>query len=157
MAGSMAAFTINDAFMKLASENLPFYQQIFMRGVLITIGLAVLAGMWGHLSFKPTAKDRVLTTVRTLAEAIGTIFFLTALYSIPIANLSAILQALPLTVTLAAAVFLGAPVGWRRLMAILGGFIGVAIIIRPGLEGFTIYSLYGVAAVVAEICEWLPD
>ncbi len=146
---SMAAFTVNDALMKLASPNLPFYQQIFMRGVLITVGLIILAGIWGHLSFKPNRKDRILTTLRTLAEAIGTVFFLTALFSIPIANLAAILQALPLTVTLAAAVFLGEPVGWRRMAAILVGFVGVSIIIRPGMDGFSIYSLYGVAAVIA--------
>lgn len=146
---SMAAFTVNDAFMKLAAPNLPFFQQIFMRGVLITLGLTVLAALWGQLRFRPSRKDSVLTVLRTLAEAMGTLFFLTALFSMPIANLSAILQALPLTVTLAAAVFLGEPVGWRRLLAILVGFIGVAIIIRPGMDGFTIYSVYGVAAVVA--------
>ncbi|MCF2873020.1 DMT family transporter [Octadecabacter sp. G9-8] len=146
---SMAAFTVNDALMKLASSNLPFFQQIFMRGVLITIGLTILAHFWGHLRFRPSRKDRALTALRTAAEAIGTIFFLTALFSIPIANLSAILQALPLTVTLAAAIFLGEPVGWRRIAAILVGFIGVAIIIRPGLDGFTIFSIYGVGAVIA--------
>lgn len=146
---SMAAFTVNDALMKLAAPNLPFFQQIALRGVMITIGLTILAAMWGHLSFKPSRKDRALTAVRTLAEAVGTIFFLTALFIIPLANLSAILQALPLTVTLAAAIFLGEPVGWRRLAAILVGFIGVAIIIRPGMDGFSVYSLYGVAAVIA--------
>lgn len=146
---SMAAFTVNDALMKLASPDLPFFQQVFMRGVMITAGLAALAATWGHLSFRPSRRDRILTTLRTLAEAVGTVFFLTALYSIPIANLSAILQALPLTVTLAAAAFLGEPVGWRRLVAILVGFVGVAIIIRPGMEGFTIHSLFGVAAVIA--------
>jgi len=146
---SMTAFTINDALMKLAAPNLPFYQQIFMRGVMITLGLTILAAIWGHLSFRPNRKDRALTLLRTLAEAIGTVFFLTALFSIPIANLSAILQALPLTVTLAAAIFLGEPVGWRRMAAIVVGFVGVTIIIRPGMDGFSIYSLYGVAAVIA--------
>lgn len=145
---SMAAFTVNDALMKLASPDLPFFQLIVMRGALITIGLTVLAALWGHLRFKPSGRDRLLVTLRTLAEAIGTYFFLTALFVIPLANLSAILQALPLTVTLAAAVFLGEPVGWRRMIAIFIGFLGVMIIIRPGLEGFNIYSLYGVAAVL---------
>jgi S-adenosylmethionine uptake transporter len=78
----------------------------------------------------------------------STIFFLTALFSIPLANLSAILQSLPLTVTLAAAIFFGEPVGWRRFVAIGIGFVGVTIIIRPGMDGFSVYSLYGVAAVI---------
>ncbi len=146
---SMTAFTVNDAMMKLAAPNLPFFQQIFMRGCLITLGLFVLALVSGHMTFRISRRDRILSLVRTAAEAIGTVFFLTALFSIPIANLSAILQALPLTVTLAAALFFGETVGWRRIAAILVGFIGVAIIIRPGLDGFTIYSLYGVGTVVA--------
>ena len=146
---SMTAFTVNDALMKLASPGLPFFQQIFMRGCLITLGLYLLARMWGHLAHRPSPRDRVLTGLRTLAEAVATLFFLAALYSMPIANLSAILQALPLTVTLAAALFLREQVGWRRIAAIMIGFIGVGIIIRPGMDGFTIYSVYGVAAVVA--------
>ncbi|MGJ8623419.1 MAG: DMT family transporter [Yoonia sp.] len=145
---SMAGFTVNDALMKLSASNIPFFQLIFMRGVLISLGLTVLAAMWGHLSFRPNRQDRFLTALRTLAEAVGTVLFMTALFSMPLANLVAILQALPLTVTLAAAVFLGAPVGWRRLAAILVGFVGVTIIIRPGVDGFSIYSLYGIAAVM---------
>jgi S-adenosylmethionine uptake transporter len=47
-----------------------------------------------------------------------------------------------------AALFLGEPVGWRRWSAIIIGFIGVLIIIRPGTEGFSLYSLWGLAAVV---------
>lgn len=148
MALSMAAFTINDALMKVAAPNLPFFQQIVLRGVIITFGLFVLAAFWGHLGYRPSGRDRALTALRTLAEIFSTIFFLTALFSISLANLSAILQALPLTVTLAAAVFQGEHVGWRRLVAIGIGFIGVTIIIRPGMDGFNVYSLYGVAAVI---------
>lgn len=146
---SMTAFTVNDALMKLAAPDLPFFQQIFMRGLMITVGLYALAAMWGHLTYKPSRRDRMLTALRTGAEAVGTVFFLTALFVIPIADLSAILQALPLTVTMAAALFLGESVGWRRMVAICVGFIGVMIIIRPGMSVFNVYSLYGVAAVLA--------
>jgi len=74
-------------------------------------------------------------------------FFLTALFNMPIANVTAILQALPLTITLAAALFFGDPIGWRRMSAILVGFVGVMLIVRPGAADFTIYSLYVLAAV----------
>ncbi len=39
--------------------------------------------------------------------------------------------------TLAAALFLGEPLGWRRMTAILVGLCGVLLIVRPGAEGFT--------------------
>ncbi|MBU2992055.1 DMT family transporter [Octadecabacter sp. 1_MG-2023] len=148
MSASMAAFTINDVLMKLAAPNLPFFEQIFLRGVMISLGLFVLAAMWRQLQYKLSPQDRALTVLRTLAEIVSTVFFLKALMNMPIANLSAILQALPLTVTLAAALFFREQVGWRRMVAIAVGLVGVTIIIRPGAEGFSAYSLYGVAAVV---------
>lgn len=144
---SMTAFTVNDTFMKLASDGIPFFQSIFVRGAMISAGLLIYAGLRGQLRYRPARRDWVIIGLRTFAEAAGTVVFLTALYRMPIANLSAILQALPLTVTLAAALFLREPVGWRRLSAILIGFIGVLLIIQPGTDGFTIYALYGVIAV----------
>lgn len=149
MMTSMSAFTVNDALMKLASDDVAFFQAIAMRGMMITVGLLILAYLRGQLTYRPNAKDWGLISIRTVAEAIGTIFFLTALFKMPIGNLSAILQALPLTVTLAAALFFGEAVGWKRLIAILVGFVGVVLIIQPGTDGFTFYSLLGVAAVIA--------
>jgi drug/metabolite transporter (DMT)-like permease len=77
----------------------------------------------------------------------GTVCYLTALMHIPIANATAILQALPLAVTLGAAVFLKEPVGWKRYTAIAVGFAGVLIIVRPGAEGFDAFALLAVIAV----------
>jgi drug/metabolite transporter (DMT)-like permease len=54
----------------------------------------------------------------------------------PIANASAILQSLPLVVTFGAALFFKEPVGWRRWLAILVGFAGVLVIVRPGTAAF---------------------
>ena len=55
---------------------------------------------------------------------------------------------------MAAALFLAEPVGWRRWNAIGVGFVGVMIIVRPGLEGFSIYSL---SALFAIACITLRD
>jgi drug/metabolite transporter (DMT)-like permease len=61
-----------------------------------------------------------------------------------------VLQALPLAVTMGAALIYGETVGWRRWMSIIVGFAGVAIIVRPGFEGFSVYSL--VALVCVAFC-----
>jgi len=45
------------------------------------------------------------------------------------------------------ALFLGEAVGWKRVSAILLGFVGVIMIVQPGAEGFSVYSLYALAAV----------
>jgi len=54
---------------------------------------------------------------------------------------------MPLGITLAGAVFLGEKVGWRRYGAILIGFSGVMLIVRPGSDGFDFYSVYALISV----------
>jgi S-adenosylmethionine uptake transporter len=66
----------------------------------------------------------------------------------PIANATAILAALPLSVTVAAAVFLKEPLGWRRISAVLVGFVGVMLIVQPGTDGFNVFSLSALLAVL---------
>lgn len=147
MVGSMTAFTVNDAFMKALSDSLPLFQAIFLRAIGVTLFLAAFAWSQGGLTLRVGASDRKLIALRCVAEVSAALLFIYALFNMPLANATAILQALPLTVTLAGAVFLGEPVGWRRLLAIVIGFLGVLLIVQPGSDGFTIYSLYVLAAV----------
>lgn len=144
---SMAAFILNDTMMKLVSDELTLFQAIFLRGIGATTLIALLALARGELIRRVEARDRRTLAFRTLGEIGGTICFLTALFNMPIANATAILQAMPLAVTLAAALFLGEPVGWRRYTAIAVGFVGVLVIVRPGTEGFNVYSFWAVVAV----------
>ncbi len=148
---SMLAFTVNDSFMKAVTQTLPLFQAITLRGVISVIALLGIAQAMGGLRLWPARRDRVVIAWRSLAEVGGTVFFLVALTQLPLANLSAIMQVLPLAVALAAAVFLGAPIGWRRMTAILAGFVGVMIIIRPGASSFNIWSMLGLAAVVCVV------
>ncbi len=147
MMASMAAFTLNDALMKMLAGEIPLFQLIFLRGVLTSVAVAVIAWRMGVLRTRLPRRDAILVGWRILAECCAAYFFLTALFNMPLANVTAILAALPLIITLCAAVFFGEPIGWRRIMAILMGFAGVMLIIRPGTDGFTVYSLYGLAAV----------
>lgn len=147
MMGSMAGFTLNDACVKLLAADLPLFQVVFLRGVTTTVMMAVMVWALGGLNFRIPPRDRGRVFWRTVTEIAAMVAFLTALINMPIANVTAILSALPLTVTLAAYVFLGEPVGWRRLVAILIGFVGVMLIVQPGGDGFTIYALVALGAV----------
>ena len=150
MLGAMAGFVFNDAFMRVVLEDLPLPQAVFLRGLILTFLLGVLAFHKGVIFFKPAPRDGWRIRLRTFAEVIGTFLFLTALTRMPFANISAIMQVIPLAVTLGAALFLGTPIGWRRITAILVGFLGVLIIVRPGTEGFSLASLLvlGVVGIV---------
>jgi drug/metabolite transporter (DMT)-like permease len=86
--------------------------------------------------------------LRALCEMMATLTFLGALVHMPLANASAVLQALPLAVTMGAALFLGERVRWRRWLAIAIGFVGVMVIVQPGYEGFTVFSLLALLCVV---------
>ncbi len=132
MTGSMAAFTFNDAFMKSLGEHLPLFQAIFLRGIGTTLFLIALTVWMRQVRLAASRRDWTLMIIRAVSEMGGAWFFITALFHMPFANLSAILQALPLAVTLAGAVFLGESVGWRRMTAILIGFAGVMLIVRRG-------------------------
>ncbi len=144
---AMGAFTVNDTCMKAVTASLPLYEAIFLRGFLTMTAIAIIGWRAGTLMFRVAAEDRIWLFLRTVGEIGGTVTFLTALRHLPLANLSAILQSLPLAVTLAAALWLHEPVGWRRLSAICVGFVGVLLIIRPGTQGFDRWALLGVISV----------
>ena len=147
MTMAMLGFTLNDACMKAATVDLPVFQAIVMRGALTTLALGAMGLGTGALRLSLRGDDRWWIAFRTFGEVAGTFTFLLALKHMPIANLSAILQCLPLAVTLAAAVILREKVGWRRMTAIGVGFIGVMLIVRPGTEGFDRWSLLGLLSV----------
>jgi drug/metabolite transporter (DMT)-like permease len=144
---SMAGFSLNDAFLKTVAGELPLFQAVFLRGLIVVALTGALGWSQGAFAYRPGRRDRRLIGWRCLGEIGGTICFLTALFNMPIANASAILQSVPLAVTLGAALFLGEPVGWRRYLAIGVGFMGVLVIVRPGAEGFNAYALWAVAAI----------
>lgn len=152
MCCSMLSFTVNDSLMKAASQTLPLFQAIALRGMVATLALVLIARVTtGHLRLVPPGKDAPKVALRSVSEVAATATFLTALTHMPLANMSAILQSLPLAITLGAAVFLKEPVGWRRLVAILVGFCGVLLIVKPGTEGFTIWSVLGLISVACVV------
>jgi S-adenosylmethionine uptake transporter len=140
-------FTANDTMMKFLFGEIPLFQAVLLRGLLSLPMIAYLAHRRAQLFVRASRHDISIALIRAGAEIGATICFLTALANMPLANIIAILQTLPLSLTMVAALFLGEPVGWRRWSAIVVGFIGVLIIIRPGTDGFSLYSLWGLAAV----------
>lgn len=140
MAISMAGFTANDAIVKMVSDSMNMAQIMFIRGLFATLLIGVLAWHGGALRNARALLDPMVA-LRSASEVFATITFLVALANLPLANVSAILQALPLAVTMGAAIVFSEPVGWRRWLAIAAGFTGVMVIVRPGMEGFNAFSL----------------
>jgi len=147
MVGSMLGFAFEDLFLKRAASVLPPGQVIAM------MGAAGAACFWlvAAKRREPILCRAALSApalIRAVSEALATMLYVTALALIPLSINSALLQASPLVVTMAAAIFLREPVGWRRWSAILAGFVGVLIILRPFGDGFEVAGLLTVACVV---------
>jgi drug/metabolite transporter (DMT)-like permease len=137
---AMAAFVINDTLLKVTVAWLPTGEVIFLRGVFTTLLCGALIARSGIFWALPHAlTPRVIG--RAVADVGAAIFFLLALMQMPFGDAYAILQFTPLAITAAAALFLGAKVGWRRWSAAVLGLIGVLIIVRPGGAAFNAYSL----------------
>ena len=148
---AMLAFTLNDTCMKVVMDRLPLFQVITIRGVMATAGLLAIALAAGQLRLTLGRNDTRIIALRTLAEIAASLLFLAALVHMPLANLTSIMQSVPLAVTLAGALVFGDRVGWRRMTAILVGFAGVMLIVKPGTEVFDIWSVMGLGAVLAVV------
>ena len=148
MMASMACFTLNDTLIKLTDGDVPLFQLLVLRGALTIALICALAGRVWTIHFNIMRRDWMWIFLRSGAELVATYCFLTALFHMPLANVTAILQALPLTVTLASAVLLGERFGAQRGAMICLGFVGVMLIVRPGGDGFNVWSLYALGAVV---------
>ncbi len=142
----MAAFAVEDLFLKRAATALPPGQVIALMGAGGAFVFWIIAALRGQ----PILTLRALRgapLIRALSEAGATMFYVTALALIPLSINSALLQASPLVVTLGAALFLGEPVGWRRWSAILIGFVGVLIVLKPWDDAFEMAGILTVISV----------
>ncbi|QOZ27770.1 hypothetical protein XH93_32280 [Bradyrhizobium sp. CCBAU 51753] len=117
MTSAMATFNINDAITKMVSAEMNFGQVMMVRGWFAIVLIAALALYQGAL--RPLGALMIIPVVlRVAGEVGGTILLLAAIVNLPLANAMAIIQVLPLAITLGAALTFGESVGWRRWLAI---------------------------------------
>ncbi len=149
MALTMALYTANDAVVKMLGESLPLGAIISLRGVMImALILALVLIMPGHglASLRWLGNRAVL--IRAAWDTAVTILYLTALLHMPIANILAIMNLSPLAIIPLAAWRLGEAVGPRRILAVIAGFTGALLVVRPGTEGFNIWALLAFLAML---------
>lgn len=143
----MLGYVVNDAFVKKTVEDLDLFQTIFIRGLILVALLTLLARARGDHHRLRMLRDRRVGA-RIAIEAIGTCFFLLALSNLALADMTAVLQLVPLAVTFAAARLLREQVDWIRVATVLAGFVGVLFVVRPGSEGSSPWFLAAFAVVV---------
>lgn len=140
---SMLVFAMEDALIKALTRTLPASQVLGLLGIA---GLVVFGGLLRARGGRFWTRDLLAPAVllRNGAEAVAAVAIVLALALTELSTTAAILQAVPLFITLGAVLWLGESVGWRRSTAIALGFLGVLLVLRPGLDGFQPASLWAV-------------
>lgn len=147
MVAAMAAFAVEDMLIKFAARTVPVGQVLMIFGGGGMLVFAAMTKLRGERVFHPAILTKQIL-IRAMFEVMGRLFYTLAIAFTALSSASAILQATPLVVVAGAALIFGEQVGWRRWSAILVGFGGVLIILRPGLEAFTIASLLAVVGTI---------
>ncbi len=144
-----ALLTISDAGLKFLAQELPPGQIMFIRGVIASFALVMATlGTRGPSALMP--KKWRLHVARGMMAALATFTYLVGVTELPLATATSILFASPILLTAMAPVFIGESVGWRRWLAVVVGFIGVLIIVRPAGEAFQWASIMILLAALGE-------
>lgn len=147
MIASMLAFTLVDSMVKLLSSHMGVGQILCIFGVGTAVCFAVLAKsqrqtIWSSAYLHPSL------AVRCFGEILGGSCLVIALANTSLSAVTALVQFVPLLLTAMAMMVLGERRTVARIMAVLTGFAGTIIIIRPTIDGFDLYLLTGFFAAV---------
>lgn len=140
MIASMAAFAIEDAFLKTVTKQLPVGQVLMMFGAAGLCVFALMARRAGASIFQAQVLTKNML-FRAVFEFFGRLFYVLAIALTPMSSATAILQSAPLFVVLGARIFLREKVDAKTWIAIFLGLFGVLIILRPSAADFSLLSL----------------
>ena len=144
---SMGGFAIEDVFLKILSERIPVSQILIYVGSLAVFSLGILSKIKKIPILRYDVYSNRLFVIRAISDMIGAILMVTAISLMPLSTVSSILQTLPLLITFGAVLIFREKVGWRRWSAVFIGFVGVILILKPGLGDFQISSFVALLAV----------
>ncbi|HKL06392.1 MAG TPA: DMT family transporter [Roseovarius sp.] len=147
MVAAMAAFAVEDAFIKAASVTLPIGQVLVVFGTGGAIVFFLLAQLNGDTLYNSDVVSRPMR-IRALFEITGRLFYGLAIALTPLSAATVILQAAPLVVVAGAALIFREKVGWRRWAAIFIGLAGVIVIIKPGTDSFSALSILALIGMI---------
>ena len=128
---SIFFFSFMGVFIRKSSENIHIFEVIFFRNLLACIIIIPLMYGSGLDSFKMYRPG--LFVWRAIFVSIGMFAGFSALTLIPLAQATAISFTTPIFVTILAIFIFGDVIKYRRIAAILIGFIGMLIIVQPGV------------------------
>jgi drug/metabolite transporter (DMT)-like permease len=131
----MAFLSVNDALAKTLTQQYSPIQILFLRNLIALPVALIMARALGGASALRSGRPAV-HFLRGALWVGATYMFFTSLTHLGLAEATALAFVAPLFITALSALLLRDPVGWRRWLAVLIGFAGVLIAIRPGTSSF---------------------
>ena len=138
---SMSGFAVEDLFLKILSSSVPVSQILIYVGISASSLLALISIIKRIPILSSDFYSNKFFVIRSIADMMGAVFIVTSISLMPLSTVSSILQALPLFITIGAVLIFKESVGWRRWSAVSLGFIGVLLILKPGINSFHFPSL----------------
>lgn len=140
-------FVFADLIMKDFLGTFPVWQLQFLRSFLGLIPFALIAWMFmGSNAFKAARPS--LHLIRGILGFIAYSTYYVALSYMPIAQTAALFYTSPILITLFSVPMLGEKLGIHRILAVVVGFCGVLVILRPDTDGFNPFSLLPILCAV---------
>ncbi len=144
---AVGLYSIMDAMVKWLGPNYPVLELVFFRSLFAFVPIAYV--LWRSRSFAGLRTSRPWGhAVRSLAGLISISMFFYAYTRMPLANVVAISFAAPLLVTALSVPLLGERVGWRRWSAVVVGFLGVIVMVKPGAGMFDEIAVLALSGTV---------
>lgn len=143
MMASTASFSAMIIAVRYLADTIPPFEQVFLRSVIsLAIGLPMVIRVWRETAqtFRPNALGR-LYAGRGLSTYIGVSAWFFAIAALPLAEAVALHFTLPIIGLILSVIVLREHITRARWMAVVIGFGGVLIILRPGAEAFDIMAL----------------
>jgi drug/metabolite transporter (DMT)-like permease len=140
MLAGIAMFSINDALGKWLLLDYSVGELLLIRSAAALLLLAPFIRNTGGAAFM-TAPRPALQVVRIIMSALETAMFFWAVSYLPLADTVTFYLAGPIYVTALSVILLGETVGWRRWSAVIVGFVGVVLALRPSAASFTLPAL----------------
>jgi drug/metabolite transporter (DMT)-like permease len=141
------AFVANDTCMKLAMDEAPPVQVLFLRGIAACLWCLPLILIMGQGRSMPHLLDKWVL-MRAGAEVAAVLSFVVALAHMAIGDITAITQTTPLLILIGVALIWREPIGSVRLILIIIGFVGAILVARPGSGAASALALLGFLAAI---------
>lgn len=141
------ALTTSDAATKWLTESLPIGEILFVRALVVSIVIGLIVWRYGSVGGLRIGRFRNIGA-RSILAVFSTFLIVSSLARLPLSEVIAILFVGPLFVAMLATPLLGERVSVHRWLAVLIGFTGMLIMVRPGTAGFQIATLLPVVAAL---------